>query len=234
MTSGSRGCCTDVLPAPCLVESCFPGAQFYYITPAGHLQEGFRRSLSWFRYSFVTICIIVLYTPPRILYSVPMFLKYRGSQEHMNPPGPHSTPQAGCTKAAGGQQINAQAFCGSRTLRTGRPRRAAARAHPAKAAMRRTRPTNCAIPPWNRKSLILPGFRNINFLDAALRLRFDLPVTYPAAVTNTPRPAANGGQQKSAAARQGAAALLGRPPGAHPIGRHFYFACMKQLRFCHR
>lgn len=111
MTSGSRGCCTDVLPAPCLVESCFPGAQFYYITPAGHLQEGFRRSLSWFRYSFVTICIIVLYTPPNFVQCA-MFLKYRGSQEHMNPPGPHSTPQAGCTKAAGGQQINAQAFCG--------------------------------------------------------------------------------------------------------------------------
>ena len=57
---------------------------------------------------------------------------------------------------------------------------------------------------------------NINFLDAALRLRFDLPVTYPAAVTNTQRSAANGGQQKSAAARQGAAALLGQPTGRTP------------------
>ena len=28
-----------------------------------------------------------------------MFLKYRGSQEHMNPPGPHSTPQADYTNA---------------------------------------------------------------------------------------------------------------------------------------
>ena len=48
-----------------------------------------------------------------------MFLKYRGSQEHMDPPGPHSTPQAGCTKAAEGQQINAQAFCGSRPFAQG-------------------------------------------------------------------------------------------------------------------